>query len=450
MSCLGQGQVRRRHSGVGTAAVLTLCLLAGACSATEPRPNIVLISIDTLRADHLGAYGYPKPTSPRLDELAAGGVTFLNAYAHSSYTPPSQTSILTSLHPSVHGVWFHNMAASREVPMLAEILHQGGYDTGAMTELPATHYKRGFDTYQLLKPLRNRKNARKNQRRIGRWLDARGERPYFLFLHFFAVHLPYAPQDKYLRMFESDYDGTLGDSVTLKQLEPIRDGSLQARPEDWDHLRALYDAEIAFLDDFLGELFDRLRADGSFDSTVFAIVSDHGEQFGEHGSLGHAGGLWEYILRTPLILAGPGIPAGTVIHAPARNIDVAPTLLRLAGLGLPAWYEGADLAPIWRGEETDDRVVIAEKRCCRALVSANWKYAIILETGEETLFDLGTDPGEKTNLIDELPEVAARMRELATHWDAKLAKRRAEIEQGVEVTLSEDEIRRLKALGYLQ
>lgn len=334
--------------------------------------------------------------------------------------------------------------------MLAELLQRAGYDTGAMTELTATHYKRGFDTYQQLRPLRSKRNARKNQRRIGRWLDERGERPYFLFLHFFAVHLPYKPQKKYLRMFKSDYDGPLGDTVTLRQLEPILDGRVQATPADWNHLRALYDAEIARLDDFLGEFFDRLRADGSFDSTVIAIVSDHGEQFGEHGTQGHSGPMWEYIIRTPLILTGPGIPAGELLLAPARNIDVAPTLLRLAGLETPSHYEGSDLAPIWRKEETDERIVIAEKRCCRVFVVGKWKYGVILETGEETLFDLDTDSGETKNLIDVLPEMAGQMRELASEWNDRLAKRRGELAQGVEVTLTDEETRRLRALGYLQ
>ncbi len=447
---------RRYGRRGGTVAGLVLCVAAGACAAPgavpapEPRPNVVLISLDTLRADHLGVYGYPAPTSPNLDELAAGGTTFLNAYAHSSYTPPSQTSLLTSVHPSVHGVWFHNMAASNDVPMLAELFQQAGYDTGAMTELPPTHYERGFDTYEQLLKLRTESAGHENLRQIEAWLDGRGDRPYFLFLHVFAVHLPYAPRPKYLRMFESDYDGPLGDTVTLRELKPIQDGTVQATPEDWDHLRALYDAEIAGVDEFLGELFERFRADGSFASTIFAVVSDHGEQFGEHGTQGHSGPLWEYILRTPLILSGPGIPAASALQAPARNIDVAPTLLRLAGLEPPPHYEGADLAPIWRGDEQGERIVIAEKRCCRALVAANWKYAVVLETGEETLFDLDTDPGEQTNLIESRPEMATQMRELAAQWDIQLEKRRSEIAQGVEVTLSEDEIKRLRALGYLQ
>jgi len=200
----------------------------------------------------------------------------------------------------------------------------------------------------------------------------------------------------------------------------------------------------------LGERFDRLRGDGSFDSTIFAIVSDHGEQFGEHGTQGHSGPMWEYIIRTPLILTGPGIPAGERLQAPARNIDVAPTVLRLAGVEAPLHYEGTDLAPIWREEETEGRIVIAEKRCCRVLVVGKWEYAVILETGEDTLFDVDTDPGETTNLIDVMPEMAAQMRELASEWDAELARRRGEIAQGVEVTLTEEETRRLRALGYVQ
>lgn len=453
MSFLGY---RHARSGAcfGAATVLVLSTFASACSkpTPAPKPNVVLISIDTLRADHLGVYGYPKPTSPRLDELAAGGTTFLNAYAHSSYTPPSQTSLLTSVHPSVHGVWFHNMAASNDAPMLAEFFQQAGYDTGAWAELSfsATHYKRGFDTYRQMKTLHSNNSVRKTKRRIFSWLDQRGERPYFLFLHFFWVHLPYFPQEEYLRMFKSDYDGPVGDTMSLKQLELILDGDVPVRPEDWDHIRALYDAGIARLDDFLGELFDRFRADGSFDSTVFAIVSDHGEQFGEHGTHGHSGPMWEYIIRTPLILTGPGVPTGQLLQAPARNIDVAPTLLRLAGLHPPAHYEGADLAPIWRNEETEERVVVAEKQCCRAFVVENWKYAVILETGEDTLFDLDVDPGETTNLIDVMPEMATQMRGLASEWDTQLGKRRDQVEQGVEVTLTDEEIRRLKALGYLQ
>jgi arylsulfatase A-like enzyme len=445
---------RVRTSRTCLAATALCALLAGGCVSGEAparRPNLILISIDTLRADHLGMYGYDKPTSPRLDELAAGGTTFLNAYAHSSYTPPSQTSLLASVHPSVHGVWRHNMAASADVPMLAEILSQAGYATGALTELSATHYTRGFDSYAMLKPFAGPVAVRDNRETIGAWLGDRGEQPYFLFLHFFAVHLPLSPQPEYLERFETgEYAGRFQGDVSLPELQPIMDGEEQATPEDWTHLKAMYDAEIAEIDTFLGDLFDRMRADGSFDDTVFAIVSDHGEQYGEHGTQGHSGPMWEYIIRTPMILAGPGIPRGQTVDGRARNIDIAPTLLRLADVEPPDHYEGLDLGPLWRGEETEERVVIAEKRCCRTLVAGNWKYTIMFETGHEELFDLETDPGETTNLATSRGKIARQMRRLAREWQRRLSANRDRVRQGIEITLPEEEIKRLRALGYLQ
>ena len=445
-----------RSSTVAIAVLLGVHLALTACarpgpegSSSVPRPNLVLISIDTLRADHVGVYGYDRPTTPNLDALAAGGVFFTQNYAQAPYTAPSQTSILTSLYPAVHGVWEHGHVLDDAVPTLAEILRDAGYATGGFTQLEGESYRRGFDTYERLTPHRNQRRAERNLEAVGGWLDANGDRPWFLLLHFYDVHLPYRPVPEYLERFDDAYDGPLGDEIRRDQIMAINGGSVSIGERDVQHLRAMYDAELAFLDAFLGDVFERLRASGMMESTGIAVVSDHGEEFGEHGSVGtHAHTLYNELIRTPLIVAGPGVPAARRIDSTVRNVDVAPTLLRIAGIEPPSHYQGSDLARVWEGAESESRLAMSQLGSARAFVRDGLKF--VTDGSGFSLFDLTNDPLERLDVSADRPDDVATFRDLADEWAAELERSRQSVRQPAEIRLTPSETRRLRALGYIQ
>jgi arylsulfatase A-like enzyme len=408
---------------------------------------VVLISLDTLRADHVGALGYEKDTTPNLDQRAALGIVFLNHYAQAPNTAPSHTSVLSSLYPSVAGVWEHGGILDPSVPMLAETFKAAGFATAAFVQLPSATYERGFDVYTgLSHGASMRRRAEASMDSVREWVSAQTEQPFFLFLHTYAVHLPYSPSSALAKRFDPDYEGPLKTNLRADVIDQINDGELEITDEDLHHIIAMYDAEIAELDQDLGKLFEWFEETGLIENTVFAIIADHGEEFGEHGIVAkHTYSLHQELIHIPLILFGNGIPSGLRVEQPSRNIDVAPTLLGLAGIEAPAHYQGADLRPVWEGTERRPRVVLAEKRNFKVFIDGGFKYYT-----DGRLYDLENDPFERENLIQTRPELARRFEELAASWQVELDRLSMTIAQGGEISLSPEEVRRLKSLGYLQ
>jgi len=432
-------------------ATLLFALLVAAtnssCGPEPPPPNVVLISLDTLRADHVGTYGYPKETTPNLDRFAETGIVFLNNYAQAPNTAPSHTSILSSLYPSVAGVWEHGGVLDPNVPMLAETFKEAGFSTAAFVQLPSATYERGFDVYTGLShgaSLRRRAEASMDS--VREWVSEQTEQPFFLFLHTYAVHLPYSPSEELAKKFDPDYEGLLRTNMRGTLIDQINDGEIEITEADLNHIIAMYDAEIAELDQDLGALLDWFAENGLLENTVFAVLADHGEELGEHGVVAkHTYSLHQELIHTPLILFGGGIPGGLRVEKPSRNVDIAPTLLRLANIETPAHYQGADLRPVWDGTERRPRIVLAEKRNYKVFIEGGFKYYT-----DGRLYDLESDPLERANLIDDRPALARRFEELAVSWQAELDRLSMTIAQGGEIRLSPEEISRLKALGYLQ
>jgi len=428
-----------------------LCALAvTGCGPEPPRPNVVLISLDTLRADRLGAYGYERGTSPHLDRLAARGVVFKNHYAQAPNTAPSHTSILSGLFPSVAGVWEQGEMLDPEVPVLPEIFKEAGYDTAAFVQLPGNSYKRGFDVYTgLSHDASLRLRAEATFESVYDWVEQQRDAPFFLFLHTYAVHLPYDPPEEFAARFRGDYSGPLPPNGPIRRgaVDRINEGAEGTTAADAQHVSNLYDAEIATLDHDLGALFDQFERDGLLDDTVFAIIADHGEEMGEHGLYGrHTYTLHEELLRVPLILFGPGVPSGSEVELPSRNVDVAPTLLTLAGFEVPASMQGFDLESLWDGSETEPRVVLAEKPRFRVFIVDGYKY----DTRSGNLYDLNNDPWGTVDLRDQMPDKVIEFERLIAGWEAELARARANVAAAGEVQLTPEEISRLKALGYLR
>ncbi|HET8644558.1 MAG TPA: sulfatase, partial [Vicinamibacteria bacterium] len=267
--------------------------------------GIVLVSIDTLRRDHVGAYGYGRPTTPRLDALAAGGLVLDDAVSSSSWTLPAHLTLLTGVDPGAHGGVDMHHGFNRRTSSLPDLLRAQGYATRAVTSHLYVSSVYGLDHgFEHLDFHQDRKAADVADRAID-LIDRVGDRPFFLFLHFYDPHWHYDPPPETLRLFETGYAGTLSGNW--------RDFSTRTRenlaPADLAHLLALYDGEIRYTDDQLGRVLDHLKARGLDKTTLVAVTSDHGEEFLEHGSWEHQKTLYEEVVRVPLLLAGPGVPA---------------------------------------------------------------------------------------------------------------------------------------------
>jgi arylsulfatase A-like enzyme len=463
----------RSRSG---ARALAAALLAGAaallaCGGAGRGPlgasSLVLVVADTLRADHLGCYGHPRPTSPFLDALAERSVLFEDVTSASSHTVPAVLSLLSGLHPHRHGNQYfpetNSLRAPRRrvrplvprgIPLLAEELRAGHFATAAVVANPWLRpeygFARGFDDYRFLHgpewtahPSGEEVNAA-----AGELLERTRARRFFLYLHYMEPHTPYDPPPGPRALFAGGLEGRY-----VYRAGPAPEVS----PEDLRFTHALYEGEVRALDDRLRELVARIEALGLAGSTLLALAGDHGEEFHEHRGLGHGRTLYEEVTRVPLLLFHPALP-GTPsrIRAPAAGVDLAPTLLELMGLPLPRGIDGRSLAPFVlgaaAGEPPADRSILSELGTQAALRRGAHKLIRWRAPGgREDAFDLGRDPAEARPLPE--PEGAAWRGPLSAELAGWLrAAAEAEAVAGAAQPAPPDpELeRRLRALGYAE
>ena len=457
----------------GALAALALLAALRAGTALEAwhaarGPNLLLVSIDTLRADHLGTYGYPLPTSPTIDARLAGeGVTFTDAYSQSPKTTPSHMTLLTSLYPSVHGVelWENGKPAhvlNPAVHTLAEVLENAGYATAAFTGGaqidPARGFDQGFDLY----------TVGGQRRRALRWLGRHRWERFFVFYHTYDVHDPYLPPDEYIRLFDPDYRGRVLDAVHRLRAQggmsvPAWEGISRRfwdsvdrnDPRDVRFVERLYDAGIRRMDgETIRPLLDRLDQLGLGRDTLVVFTSDHGEAFGEHGQFQHDD-LYAGTLRVPLVLRWPGrLPAGLRIGSRGRLIDVMPTILELLGVSAPPSLQGRSLTPLlhdaYAGPGVEGAVSeYSDARVYESLRRGGLSY--IVDGPEERLFDLLRDPGERQNVLATRPAEAAAMRATLEGWRRNCRALALLLgPRGGTIAPSDETARRLRALGYLE
>jgi arylsulfatase A-like enzyme len=432
-----------------------LVWIATAChpgGAAHPR-NVILISIDTLRADHLGCYGHTLPTSPNLDAFAAEGIVFEDAVATSPWTLPSHLSLLTGLYPARHGVRTADRTLSDAIPTLATLLAQRGFETAAVVSGlllgPRWGVSQGFADFEMVDaPDRSRSGAasRITDSAI-RWLDDHRGGPVFLFLHYFDVHSDYLSLPRYERIFAPPRSRFSG--ITM-ELIGVNLGRIPIKKSDAVSLALRYDAGIRQLDDDLARLFAHLRRDGWLDDTAVLVTSDHGEEFLEHGGVLHTRTHYQEILQIPMILRGPTIPAGVRIHRPVSLVDIVPTLLGLLRLAPPPSLDGVDLRPLWEAPDDppDERWLFAEagprwsRDEIRSVRRERYKLILNRESQERQLYDLVEDPRERENLLQRRPEVASRLAAALTRFMAS----DREAPQAPEMPSEVQE--HLKQLGY--
>jgi len=395
-----------------TLVVLFMLACIGCSLNGTSLPNIILISIDTLRADHLGCYGYYRDTSPCLDSLAASGTIFTRCQAQAPHTIPSHASIWTGLSVISHGAGNHNgsdYGLDPELPTIATVLKDKGYITLGIVNVVILNndfgFASGFDYYSWHENGEGRAGIAFDE--YLKWLDENvgNPNPVFALIHLYDVHGPYDPPAPYDMTFTTG--GSEG--IIEWQTDPLTGALLN--PYDKDHLLNLYDGEISWVDSQLNRLFSELRQRGLAENTLIIVVADHGEEFLEHNGFGHSHAVWQEMLHVPLIISGPGIPVGVVDDIPAGQFDILPTIADYLEITLEFPVDGVSLLD--STSRTENRILpssrVSPDKCFRwgleqyegliAVLSGNRKAIInygIEEPG--VMFNLVSDPEEMDSL----------------------------------------------------
>jgi len=437
---------------------------------TAKGPNAILIIADTLRADHVGAYGASATKTPGIDRLAKDGVVFEKAFSQSSWTRPSVSTILTSLYPASHKVMYKTDMLPEGVTTVAETMRDAGYRTvGYVTNInvaPSFHFDQGFQEYTYLAPefffgatdsgsklafysgmrlLRERffsrqkfvQNFYQDAQTVNGaalpWIDRNSKQPFFTLIHYMDPHDPY---------FEIPYNGVAVARVDTPNPDPSQR----------DRLERLYASNVEYMDRFIGNLIEALKAAGAYDDTMIVLVADHGEEFYEHKGWWHGTTLYEEETHVPFIVKLPkNAKAGTRVKTWAQLLDVAPTIVATCGVPVPPVFQGRDLF----GEGKSPSVLYAQEdhegNQLESVRSERWKMILANEGNPRDLatlelYDLQADPNESRNLAAQQPEVIASLKEDLEHLRT-LAKSGAVAGQSGDIDNASKE--RLRALGYV-
>ena len=460
--------------------------------ASSSRPNVVLIVMDTVRADHVSALGYLRDTSPNLKRLAADSVVYANAVSASDITLTSHASLFTGMYPSWHGAYcqppeaVYGRELARQYPTLAEVLQASGYQTvgvAANLYLRADFgLERGFDEFRIPRPVpllpdETRHLLRRTLRRglsfavdtaqfdrlysLGEDIDAtlfstlerrsRPGAPLFVFLNYMDAHFPYVPPAPYNASFPGRRPRLTQDDLEAEQTLISHD---QGQPAGYrPHCVSQYDGGIAYIDAQIGKVIDWLKRENAYDNTMIVVTSDHGESFGERHRVGHANSAYQNLLHVPLLIKYPRRAHPGVESRPASLIDVAPTILSAVQAPLPKAMQGRDLSGAAETRtiygETFPCPVMQPPECpqgCTAKAIFEWPMKFITSSsGKRELFDLSADPDERRNLYIQQQERATRMDAALNAWKLVLPNQTRQNKQ-----VDPEMLKQLKGLGYIQ
>jgi arylsulfatase A-like enzyme len=464
------------------------------------RPHVLLVSIDTLRVDHVSCYGYERPTTPHLDRLAADGARFEWAFGTAVWTPPAHASMLTGLYPSQHGVVDENRLVS-SIPTIAEMLAAVGYRTlgvannsqvGALIGLDRGHQS----FHEVWRGVKSRNVVERGLRFLGRrltdylgradhgaaksngivleWLEsqARSGQPLYMFVHYIEPHNPLKAPAAYRRFADrrARIDRAKLAAVADNPLICLTD-ELQLTPVELEYLIGLYDEEICYIDSRLGEVLDALREAGLYEDTLILVTADHGEHFGEHGLYSHVASLYEPIVHIPLIAKLPGGRTGPAVRDDlVQHVDLLPTIAEAVGVEPPqgALLQGRSLAaPPAAGQEREfvyaewegrvpfyvrkrlaDKPPSALERYRQPISmirDARYKY-LLREDGPPELYDLASDPAEEHNLAQAPPAAARSLPEQLAQWKAGVSQQAPQRDR---YTIDPEIRKHLESLGYM-
>lgn len=447
---------------------IPVVVVAASIAACQPqprevpatRPNLLLLVIDCLRADHLSSHGYARPTTPNIDRLAAEGTTFRRAYAQASWTKPSLPTILSGLYPSEHGVLGfrtdrgtpHSAVVAPEVELVSESLSELGWSTaliGNQSQLsPQFGLAQGFDLYR-----HDVAGAPTMHRAFFEWIASREvpAQPWFVYLHYIEIHAPYCPPSATRGRFEPR-EATIDACLEWRTVrDDVRAGRLQLRAEDGEAIRARYDEELLALDQQIGSFLEELARRAMLDNTLIVVTSDHGEEFLERGGVGHGQSLHEEVTAVPLIVRPPAMwsaPRGRQHRHPVETRVIAPTLVHAATGGRMPTRGVPSVLPTVLGWNTQpvQAVAVSESVDEVALRTEAWTLITRRDGSDAKLFERKRDAGERVDLSRARRREMAAMRELFAAWKAGIHPAHVE---PAEVPLDEETAAGLRALGYL-
>ena len=417
--------------------------VSASVATTAKRPDVILVMMDTVRTDHLGLFGYAKPISPALDALSEIATIYGRAYAQSSWTAPSVASLLTSRYPRELGVGQHPNRLPRNARTLPRVLREHGYQTlGVSTNLFISSrygYETDFDRFdeRWLSKGAKPTSSWVTNRALDFLREARQEDPIFLYAHYFDPHYDY--------VLHRDFDA----GAHIYGPNPTRTLSFlgqKLRPElgEWDMLvsRRNYDSEIAYMDHHIGRLISGLKGLGRFDNAVVVVVADHGEEFLDHGSIGHGATVYDELIHVPLLIKAPGQTQGAWHEAPVALLDVAPTIVDLSGLSEEPRHLGTSLR---EGRQANDIFAATFRPTAKiALVRGRHKAIIDYQANDAWVFDLWEDPYEQHSIAAEHPELTASLLWQLERWH----EGEFEPSNTHAVPLTQGEKALLRALGY--
>lgn len=443
---------------------------APATGVTRP-PNIVLVTVDTLRADQLGAYGHPYVATPALDVLASQGAMFRSHIVEQPQTNPSHASIFTGTYPSTNGLRVHMLDKLPDsIETLATVCQRAGYATAGVYSWMSldpeySNLQLGFQTYTNVAPgtpdaLKNPllKQVAARYREAEQFLslpqlanqvvgvksqtetDAKGRadittdaaivelerlagQPFLLWVHYFDPHYPYQAPDPFANMYDPGYKGPLDSS--MQTVDAISNGTLDPKGDDLTRLLTYYQGEIVFTDQQIGRLMQSLDQQGLTENTILALTGDHGEAFGEHyfltihGEFFHPHSLFNTELQVPLLLRyPPRIRAGTVVNGITQSVDLLPSLLGFSGLPVPAQVQGTSVIDLEDGAPSSDRRAFSAMwdNSFYSLTSGGWKLIRNNANGQLALFDQANDPGELHDAATDQPDLVREMEVKLLAW----------------------------------
>lgn len=430
--------------------------------------DVVVLSIDTIRADALGSYGSTKNLTPHLDALAAKGVRFDDTIAPMATTFPSHSSMFTGLYPRAHGVRWNGHSLAEEHLTMAELLQKDGYATGAFVSYKAMVARGGLDQgFDVVSDETIAAGPKTHEERIRSGAEvnrlafeyfdtqvADSGKPMFLWLHYFEPHSPY-PMTEYAKERLGDYDGPLADGADVEEFFGL--GQKKNRTEEAVRvMQDLYDGRVKDTDDLVGELLAGLEERGRLDNTIFVVIGDHAQLLGEHGRYGHGSILWQDVLQIPFFIIDPRDTAASVVSQRVSLVDMMPTLLEMLGKEVPGGMQGRSLVPALEGKAMEDYVYFAEVRIANprqvraegqgeSVAAFEGSYKLVLEGERISLYHLDDDPEEATPLaLEEHAELVAKLRPLANYHKQMPVGSITESEE-----MSPEMLEELQALGYV-
>ncbi|MEM8606984.1 MAG: sulfatase [Myxococcota bacterium] len=436
---------------------------------SKPAKNAIVVMIDTLRADHVSAYANTRVKAPALDAFARGGVVFERDSAVEDWTKPSCATMLTGLYPNTHKTQSDSGKLPTSVKMVSEEMKSQNVSTGAFIANGYVSgkfgFEKGWDAYTNYIRENKRTEAEHVFTDAFEWIErkAEGGERFYAYVHTIDPHVPYDPPDSFLELYEKEpYRGSIAPRSTALLLEGIKKGTFKPTAADKRHIRALYDGEISYHDKWFGDFMDKLGKAGLLEDTVVIVVSDHGEEFWEHGNVGHGHQIHQELIHVPFIMSWKGsLPEGARVADNQDHCSLVPTLFDAMGLTRPEYLEGNSVLGIARGEATP--APAAGFSTHQGEREAAWcgRYKLLQRGPISTsLFDVDGDPGCQNNLKNSHPIALTTMRAVLGQFQGapnKARWRSRDLEEGVAMNVAAEDVEmdattseQLKALGYFR